>query len=401
MHTETECGTEASRTSGDSVNGLAVCAGVGGLELALELVFGDAYRTVCFVEREAFVCADLVARMDEGILCQAPIWDDLDSFDGRRWRGLVDIVTAGFPCQPFSVAGQQKGLDDERWLWPSIERIIRDVRPRLVFLENVPPLVVHGLGAVLGTLAKLGFDAEWGLLSAADVGGSHGRERFYLLAVADASCGGLRELRESSGRPGQPKAASLLGVEVSALADAQHAGQFGRSARHDGNRSDAPGDDVDGYHPLFPPGPGDIAAWRAILERWPDLAPALENPTRYREHRQARDDGGRGRGVSEAGDADVRDVEHAADALQHPEREEPEDSERGRAQLEARTLTAGSGLDLDQGQAATESTVRGVAHELAPRVDRLRACGNGVVPLAAAVAFCTLADRLGYPVRPS
>jgi DNA (cytosine-5)-methyltransferase 1 len=115
-------------------------------------------------------------------LDQAPIWDDLTTFDGSAWRGRVDCVTAGFPCQPFSVAGSRLGVDDERWLWPAIRNIIREVGPRYVFLENVPQLVRHGLPYVLSDLANLGFDAEWGLYSAAEVGAPHKRDRFWLLA---------------------------------------------------------------------------------------------------------------------------------------------------------------------------------------------------------------------------
>lgn len=82
------------------MNGLALCAGVGGLELGLRLAIGPSYRTVCFVEREAFAAATLVARMEDEALDQAPVWDDLTTFDGRPWCGVVDLVAAGFPCQP-------------------------------------------------------------------------------------------------------------------------------------------------------------------------------------------------------------------------------------------------------------------------------------------------------------
>lgn len=95
------------------MNGLALCAGVGGLELALGLVLAD-YRTVCYVEREAYAAAQLVARLAEGALDVAPIWDDLATFDGRRWRRCVSIITAGFPCQPWSAAGKGEGVEEGR-----------------------------------------------------------------------------------------------------------------------------------------------------------------------------------------------------------------------------------------------------------------------------------------------
>lgn len=161
---------------------LALFAGYGGFPLALRGVRG--HRTVCYVERDAYAAATLVARMDEARLDQAPVWSDVCTFDGRPWRGRVDVITAGFPCQPFSLAGKQLGTDDDRWLWPDIARIVGDVEPRYVFLENVPGVVRAGLAEVLGDLARLGFDAEWGLLSAAAVGAPHRRERFWLLAHA-------------------------------------------------------------------------------------------------------------------------------------------------------------------------------------------------------------------------
>jgi DNA (cytosine-5)-methyltransferase 1 len=153
--------------------------------------------------------------MEEQALDQAPIWSDLVTFDTGPWRGRVDIVTAGFPCQPFSAAGQRRGVDDDRWLWPDIARIIGDVGPRYVFLENVPGLVRGGLPHVVADLASLGFDAEWGLLSAAAVGAPHRRQRFWLLAdtASDAD-------KPPIGGPGTRSVASRTGRE---LADADHA----------------------------------------------------------------------------------------------------------------------------------------------------------------------------------
>ena len=177
------------------MNGLALCAGIGGLELGLSLAIGG-YKTVCYVEREAYAAATLVARMEDEALDRAPIWDDLTTFDGRPWRGVVDIVTAGFPCQPFSNAGKRRGTTDERWLWDDIARILGEVRPRYVFLENVRGILApsqhDALAAVLGTLAKLGYAAEWDLFSAAEVGAPHRRERFFLLGHANSErCNGI------------------------------------------------------------------------------------------------------------------------------------------------------------------------------------------------------------------
>src|SRR3990167_1083409 len=169
------------------MNGLAICAGVGGLELGLKLALGDAYRCVCYIEREGYAASVLVARMEDKALDTAPVWDDLATFDGRPWRGIVDLISAGFPCQPASTAGRRKGTDDDRWLWPHIKRIVCEVRPRLIFLENVPGLlnVNHGraFAAILGDMAELGYDAEWEMFSAKGVGAPHLRKRVFILAV--------------------------------------------------------------------------------------------------------------------------------------------------------------------------------------------------------------------------
>lgn len=90
---------------------LSLCAGVGGLDLGVRLA-EPAARTVCFVEIEAYACAILAARMAENALDPAPVWTNLRTFDGKPWRGTVDCITAGYPCQPFSVAGKQRGAED-------------------------------------------------------------------------------------------------------------------------------------------------------------------------------------------------------------------------------------------------------------------------------------------------
>jgi DNA (cytosine-5)-methyltransferase 1 len=162
-----------------ALRSIELCAGYGGFTLGLR---DHDVSTVAYVERDSYAAAVLVARMEEERLDHAPIWDDLCTFDGSAWRGRVDIVTAGFPCQPFSTAGLQRGLDDERWIWPDIARIVADVQPRFVFLENVTGLIRAGLGHVLTDLARLGFNAEWGVLSAAAVGAPHRRQRVWILA---------------------------------------------------------------------------------------------------------------------------------------------------------------------------------------------------------------------------
>lgn len=184
------------------MNELALFAGAGGGILAGHLL---GWRTVCAVERDPYAVAVLAARQNEGALPPFPVWDDVATFDGRPWRGAVDVVSGGFPCQDISVAGKRAGIDGERsGLWSHMARIVGEVRPRFVCVENSPALTVRGLGRVLGDLAALGFDAEWGVLGAADVGAPHQRDRIWILAYAQSE-------RWPEGRPkqhsrhGQPK----------------------------------------------------------------------------------------------------------------------------------------------------------------------------------------------------
>ena len=115
------------------------------------------------VERETFAAATLVARMEDAALDRAPVWDDVASFDGRPWRGAVDIVTAGYPCQPFSVAGKRRGAEDPRHLWPHVARIVGETEPPFVFLENVAHHLRLGFPEVAGGLVGMGlsYDFPW------------------------------------------------------------------------------------------------------------------------------------------------------------------------------------------------------------------------------------------------
>lgn len=150
----------------------SLCSGIGGIELGLHLC-GPDFRPVRFVERDDF-CRRILAERWPGVPIDANLEDCA--------RVECDVLTAGFPCQPWSVAGKRKGEEDERWLWPLIATLCRDVGPRFVFLENVPGLVRNGLAPILADLATLGFDAEWGVFSCAALGASHRRERLFILA---------------------------------------------------------------------------------------------------------------------------------------------------------------------------------------------------------------------------
>ena len=158
---------------------LALFAGAGGGILGGHLL---GWRTVCAVERDAYAAAVLCQRQNDGLLPPFPVWSDVSTFNGYPWQGIVEVISGGFPCQDISAAGKGAGITGSRsGLWKEFARIIGEVRPRYVFVENSPILTSRGLDVVLGDLAALGFDAEWGVLSAADVGAPHRRERVWIV----------------------------------------------------------------------------------------------------------------------------------------------------------------------------------------------------------------------------
>lgn len=165
------------------MNELALFAGAGGGILGGQLL---GWRTVCAVEYNAYAASVLVARQNDGLLPPFPIWDDVRTFDGRPWRGRVDVVSGGFPCQDISAAGKGAGITGERsGLWKEMARIIGEVRPQFAFVENVPTLLVRGIDRVLGDLAALGYDARWCVLGADAIGATQHRERVWILAHAN------------------------------------------------------------------------------------------------------------------------------------------------------------------------------------------------------------------------
>lgn len=162
------------------MNELALFAGAGGGILGGHLL---GWRTVCAVERDAYAAQILAQRQTDGLLPLFPIWSDVCSFDGRPWRGLVDVVSGGFPCQDISTAGNGLGINGSRSrLWKQMARVIDEVRPKFVDVENSPMLVGRGLAVVLGDLTDMGYDACWGVVGASDFGAPHQRNRIWIVA---------------------------------------------------------------------------------------------------------------------------------------------------------------------------------------------------------------------------
>lgn len=168
------------------MNELALFAGNGGGLLAGAVL---GWRPVCAVEISVHSRSVLVARQNDGSLRPFPIWDDIKTFDGRRWRGVVDIVSGGFPCQAYSKAAA--GRNNAEDLWPEMRRVVADAAPRYVFAENVSR---QAIDAAADDLEEMGYETVAIPLGAKDLGGDHIRNRYWLLAYADDKSELLRGL---------------------------------------------------------------------------------------------------------------------------------------------------------------------------------------------------------------
>lgn len=335
---------------GGGVNELHLFAGAGGGILGSELL---GIRTVCAVELEPYPASVLLARQNDGLLPPFPVWDDVCTFDGRPWRGLVDVVSGGFPCQDISAAGKGAGIDGARsGLWREMHRVINEVRPQFAFLENSPLLVGRGLARVLGDLAEIGYDAEWLVLGADDVGAPHVRKRIWILGMdRNANCIREKEKREISGGQQATKSTRVCG-DVSK-----------------------------------PPCLGS-------QETWPEqqatglvrICPDVSNPNSQlrRQGKQPRD-----REKTDNCGFTVSNAPHQGDV-------------RGDGELSENEILGNSRHHQQRGTQANdcgewwsaEPDVGRVAHGLAARVDRLKAIGNGQVPAVAATAFRVLHGRI-------
>jgi DNA (cytosine-5)-methyltransferase 1 len=190
-------------TKKNTITHLSLCTGYEGIGKGLRRVLPNV-REIAYVEIEAFAIANLVAKMETQQLDPAPIHTNLKEFPYREFRGQVDILSGGFPCQPFSQAGARKATEDPRHLFPYIAEGIRECQPRIVFLENVEGIIsaktTDGesvLRYVLRTLEGLGYKATAGIFSASEVGFPHQRKRVYILGVSDTISSGLRGGRSS------------------------------------------------------------------------------------------------------------------------------------------------------------------------------------------------------------
>ena len=338
---------------------LSFCTGYGGIERGLELA-GVATRTLAYVEIEAFACANLVAKMETGALVPSPIWSNLKTFPAHPFRDRVDILTGGYPCQPFSAAGKRAGKDDPRHLWPWIREHIKTIRPVRCFFENVEGHISLGLREVIEDLESLGYATTWGIFSAAEVGAPHQRKRVYILANSERD-----PIREQSGGRGweNGQSTSFLGIdgETRPVADSNDAGQQSDQregqARYDAGRS---GQELANSDSERQPGWSETNGRQARSSvegsDEPNLANAISEGSQGRLHRR-------------------------------------QDKKR---QSELRYVGRGGSAYQQQGQEIWDFEPRlgRVVDGCADRVDRLRLLGNGIVVQTAARAWEVLSKEI-------
>jgi len=333
------------------MNELHLFAGAGGGILGGMLL---GHTPVCAVEIEEYPRRVLLQRQRDGILPRFPIWDDIQTFDGKPWRGRVDVVAGGFPCQDISAAGKGAGIEGKRsGLWGEMARVIGEIQPRFVFVENSPLLVGRGLAVVLSDLAEMGYDARWCVLGADDAGAPHRRKRIWIMGHAigaglEGHAGNVHHGHE----PGWIGANAIGSTGKAGLSQGNlekssstRAGDFHREA---GNKNGRAG----GEHvPSLRQGDGQNGSNRA-------------DPTSKSE-------------------MDVADAERTAAAgwsagLGWRKRTPGEDEEGGSSR---------------NAYWITEPKLGRVADGVACRVDRLKAIGNGQVPHVAALAWNILREN--------
>jgi len=326
------------------LNELALFAGAGGGILGGQLL---GWRTVCAVEWEPYAACVLAARQNDGLLPSFPIWDDVQTFDGRPWRGVAQVISGGFPCQDISIAGKGDGLDGERsGMWKQMARIICEVGPEYVFVENSPMLVSRGLGAVLGDLSSMGFDAKWGIVGAKDVGANHQRDRIWIVAHSNSNGWTTRKKSRS------------LGTTVSEQQEGQD-----NPLNSEGASSLPTTENNVSYTKCL--------GWkkRSSLRRTPKNEEGSNNI---------------GNGSSPSGEGKLSDS--MLNGLQGSRTDGATEGQIGLRCREGRNEEQNI-YGSDSSWWSVEPDLGRVAHGVDARVDRLKAIGNGQVPLCAATAW--------------
>lgn len=426
-----------------TITTLEMCAGYGGIGLGLKNIFGERLRTIAYCELEGFAQANLISKMEKGLLDAAPIWSDLKTFPYESFHGLVDILIAGYPCQPFSAAGKRAGKDDSRHLWPWIADGIRILRPGMCFFENVEGHISLGLSSVISDLEELGYKVSWGIFSASEVGAPHQRKRVFILAcdqsvgIQGCGAGWLQEPRPHAGQALPVRSGDAGGGELAnagriepqgwnGVADGQQSGA-GRipwcefAPRHDQVWPSRPGEQQYGWEPPRVVGsrlanPDQLRleehglqyAGVSVGSGGGQDAEAVGNATEWQDNGRESRDLGQAAGEGRCGD-DAADGagEVLADTSivrcdGRPNGISGRIWEPGEVSEDA-TGCGGEGNGMRQTQPALGRDADGPAGGLGyaelcvscdNRTDELRLLGNGVVPATAERAFLTLIKEL-------
>lgn len=254
-----------------TLKGFSICSGIGGLDIAFQSEY-IGVQTIGYCEIEPYAQAILLSRMREGWLDSAPIWPDIKTLE-ESTIGNVDIIYGGIPCQPHSIAGKRKREEDARDLWPDTYRILRDVRPRFFFLENVSGFSTRSgespafAWRILDDLTRIGYEFRWTHIAAQEVGAPHRRKRFFLLAYTRCEHEHLFEWFH-----GKEPETSSSGVAYT-----------NTGLRESKKEQILPRRNISGnIGSGFPPDSEDSQQWQFILKRYPQLAPAIESNLRGR-----------------------------------------------------------------------------------------------------------------------
>ena len=350
------------------MNELALFAGAGGGILGGKML---KWRTVCAVEWDSYAASILVARQNDKTLDPFPVWDDVQTFDGRPWRGRVDVISGGFPCQDISCAGKGAGIDGERsGMWGHMARIVSEVRPEYVFVENSPMLVGRGLTRVISDLAKMGYDARWGIVGAHHVAAPHKRDRIWIVAT---------NAKSARAWENEPR---IWGLSERCSQGAEGVGQKdvadSKSGRGRGIRDCEGTQGTLSGSPAQPVGSG--SAQSDVADSETKGLQGNQCPRGSDSQGWQKPDGS----TTECGGISRFEVRNTTGAgLERAERSQHEGKREGFAEP-----TRG-------GWWATEPNVGRVAHGVANRVDRLKCIGNGQVPHVAAYAW----QLLGGPIK--
>ena len=376
-----------------TIDVISICSGGGGLDAGLRLALPGA-RTVLYLEREVTAAGVLAKGIESGWLDDAPIWSDLLTLEGRAWRGLVDGVIGGFPCQPHSFAGKRLGELDERNLWPAVARLVFNTGAAFCFFENVAGILPYYHRVIRPDLQALGYEVAEGIFSAEEVGAPHLRERLFWLAYRDGTGRKARRFQVSTPdeRPvGRGPQLAYRDVEYTARNGEQNKrkGFSGEQQQTESHRSSpqlayARGGAGSAEHE-------QQHGQRAVLvgRSGADVADAGDGLVSEQRRRQGGGAGARPSGahVGDANSATRGLPVRGAEAYSAPFPPGPADADGWREYI-----AAGGPAPVTT---RAKSLLRRSADGLAFRGDRLRVLGNGVVPVVAAHAFLTLAARMG------